>query len=192
MYYGCCYISPTRISSNAPTCASCPFYIYLTLFAQQPIIPLTLLATHSREKAQLFLRASSLGHFGILPLLYRPVELGLKTCAYITYMALSVWVLKMMSSCKDESSGSVNSSKKLTNVWDRIGLLVLLFVYVFMEVVHPLFLSNVERLAFLPLLMTSISCAVGLIACWLISFIRLRDARSTYTRCDDVLSKKEN
>ena len=145
------------------------------------IVPLTLLATQSREKAQLFLRASSLGHFGILPLLYRPAELGLKTFACITYMALSVWVLKI--TCNDESSGSANSSKKLTNVWDRIGLLVLFFVYVFMEVLHPLLLSNMERFAFLPLLMTSISCAVGLIACWLISLVHLGDA----TSCGDEL-----
>lgn len=156
------------------------------------VIPLTLLAPQSKEKAQLFLRASTLGHFGILPLLYRPAELGLKTLAYLTYMALSVWVLKM-TSCNDDESGSANTSKKLTNVWDRIGLLVLLFVYVFMEVLHPLFLSNAERLAFLPLLMTSISCAVGLIICWLISFRHFGDA-TLYTgmRCDDLLSTKED
>lgn len=156
------------------------------------VIPLTLLAPQSKEKAQLFLRASSLGHFAILPLLYRPAELGLKTFAYITYMALSVWVLKI-TSCNDDESGSANSPKKLTNVWDRIGLLVLLFVYVFMEALHPLLLSNMERLAFLPLLMTSISCAVGLIICWLISFRHLGDATlCTGMRCDDLLSKKED
>ena len=149
------------------------------------IVPLTLLATQSKRNAQLFLRASSLGHFGILPLLYRPTELGLKTLAYVTYMALSVWVLKM--TCNDES-GSANSSKKLTNRWDRIGLLVLLFVYVFMEVLHPLFLSNVERFAFLPLLMTSISCAAGLIACWAISLMHMRDAIA----CGVELNKKED
>jgi len=137
------------------------------------IIPLTLLATQSKRNAQLFLRSSSLGHFGILPLLYRPAELGLKTVAYVSYMALSVWVLKM--TCSDETR-LTNASRKLTNVWDRTGLLALVLVFVFMELIHPLFLSNVKRLAFLPLLLTSISCAAGMVACWVIALLHLRDA----------------
>jgi hypothetical protein len=95
--------------------------------------------------------------------LFLPAELGLKTCVYISFLALSVWLLKVVT--KDELE-SMNAPRKLTNKWDRIGLLVLLFCYVFMELIHPMFLSSFERLAFLPLLLTSLSCALGLIVCW--------------------------
>ena len=148
------------------------------------VIPLSLLAVQSKQSAQLYLRISSLGHFGILPLLFRFVELGLKTFVYISFMALSVCILKIAT--KDELA-SMNAPRKLTNKWDRIGLLVLLLCYLFMELIHPIFLSSFERLAFLPLLLTSLSCALGLIACWPITFLHLKDA----AMCDSERKKME-
>ena len=148
------------------------------------IIPLTLLAVQSKQSAQLYLRISSIGHFSILPLLYRPAELGLKTFVYMFFMALSVCILKIAT--KDDLA-SMNAPRKLTNKWDRIGLLGLLMCYLFMELIHPIFLSSFERLAFLPLLLTSLSCALGLIACWPITFLHLKDA----AMCDSERKKME-
>ena len=146
------------------------------------IIPLTLLSTQSRRDAQLYLRTCVLGHFGLLPLLYRPVELALKTFSYVAFLAAIVWALK---SNVVSDSGSSQGKSSLTNIWDRAGLLMLSVVFSFMEIIHRMFLSANERLEFLPLLMTSISCAVGLIICWIVSFALLygiAQVRCTTTR----------
>mmetsp|Transcript_599 Transcript_599/g.931 ORF Transcript_599/g.931 Transcript_599/m.931 type:complete len:603 (-) Transcript_599:178-1986(-) len=139
------------------------------------ILPLTLLSTQSRRHAQLYLRTSALGHFGLLPLLYQPAELGLKTVTYVAFLAASVWALKITAE-GTSSDGTGKGKSKLTNTWDRAGLIALLVVYVFMEIVHPLLLASNEKLEFLPLLMTSVFCAVGLMACWFLSFAHLRDS----------------
>ena len=152
------------------------------------IIPLTLLAVQSKQNAQLYLRISSLGHFGILPLLFRPAELGLKTFVYISFMALSVWVLKITTK---DGLASMNAPRKLTNKWDRIGLLVLSLCFIFMELIHPIFLSSFERLAFLPLLLTSLSCALGLIACWPITFMHTSSLLKDVAMCDSERKKVE-
>mmetsp|Transcript_16234 Transcript_16234/g.24722 ORF Transcript_16234/g.24722 Transcript_16234/m.24722 type:complete len:536 (+) Transcript_16234:241-1848(+) len=133
------------------------------------IIPLTLLAATSQENARLYLRISILGHFGLLPLLFRPAELLMKVTSYVMFSYLSIRLLKDIC---------VREKESLFKLWDYFGLFVLCVVGIFMEVAHPLFFSH-GRMEFLPLLLTSIACAIGLVGCWLESlFVTFS---STYT-----------
>ena len=60
---------------------------------------------------------------------------------------------------------------------DGAGLALLGGVFAFTEVAHPILLSDWEKVAFVPLMMTSITCAIGLIACWGQSFSLMSAAK---------------
>lgn len=113
------------------------------------IIPLTIMWSASNESAQirrLFARMTTLGLLGLFPLLFRPIELGLKVTSYVAYVSI----------CWYWSDGT----------WmDITGFWCLAATCLFLEVVHPLLLYPVME--FLPLLLTSTMCAVGLLLCWL-------------------------
>lgn len=121
------------------------------------IIPLSLLATYNLSCARLYIRTSALGLFGLFPLLFRVQELPLKVFAYIAYMSMIVHVL----------SENFNGKLLLTTV-DYIGMIGIVAVSFFLEVFHPLFLY--PWMEALPLLITSIACASGLMLCWIQSW----------------------
>mmetsp|Transcript_17233 Transcript_17233/g.25465 ORF Transcript_17233/g.25465 Transcript_17233/m.25465 type:complete len:490 (-) Transcript_17233:819-2288(-) len=112
------------------------------------IIPLATFC-HDKNDKRLFLRLNTFGLVGLFPLLFRPIELPLKLMSLISYMALTYHLfgeIKMM----------------------RIDWLGLAFVFVvvwFLEIFHPI--AIFPRMEFLPLLCTSITCALGLIVCWI-------------------------
>lgn len=119
------------------------------------IVPLTLLAATSEENARLYLRTCALGHFGLLPLLFRPVELPFKVASYVGFLAFAIYGLEQQI-----------DTKGLVTKWDKVGMLVLLAVALFLEVIHPLVFQPLEVLEFLPLMITSVVCAFGLVGCW--------------------------
>jgi alpha-1,3-glucosyltransferase len=111
------------------------------------IIPLAMLIQHEPEK-RLYLRINALGLVGLFPLLFRPVELPLKLLSYTGYMAFVYYGL-------DEPA---------IQLLDLLGVATVGILVVFVEFVHPLCIY--PRMEFLPLLLTSVICAVGLICCW--------------------------
>ncbi len=141
------------------------------------IIPLTVLSVTSRENARLFLRISSVGHFGLMPLLYRSNELLMKVFLHGSYFLWSLYLLECVHGTnhtfgddkKDsKNSMSKNSSSNLLTTWDKVGLGVMALLLVFVEVIHPLELFEpISKLEFLPLMMTSLWCALVLVVCWI-------------------------
>lgn len=111
------------------------------------IIPLAMLIQHEPER-RLFLSMNALGLVGLFPLLFRPVELPLKLLSYIGYMAY------VCSSIKEPT----------VPLLDLLGMTMLAILVAFVEFIHPLCIY--PRMEFLPLLLTSVTCAVGLIFCW--------------------------
>ena len=129
------------------------------------IIPLTLLATVSREHARLYLRTCAFGHFGMFPLLFRPTEMLFKICAYVMHFALSTLLLERFHDIRDQSGNAETLRRKS----DKFSLLVLLLVGLFAEVIHRLSFNPLGHLEFLPLMATSVVCAMGLVSCWVSS-----------------------
>lgn len=129
------------------------------------IIPLSLLATSSRDAARLFIRTCMFGIFGIMPLLFRQEELLLKVLLYTAWMCGTIYCLERIH----QGPGDGRLEAVLTII-DRISLGILAHVLIFMEVVHPILFKPSGRLEFLPLMMTSVVCAVGLVWCWVDSF----------------------
>lgn len=124
------------------------------------IIPCTLLATNSRHTARLYLRMCMFGLFGLLPLLFRTEELMLKVALYITWMCGAIYALEHIY--YDHRGGG---RTVLTKV-DIISFVTLACLLLFMEIIHPIYFMPSGKLEFLPLMATSVICAIGLVWCW--------------------------
>jgi hypothetical protein len=96
----------------------------------------------------LFWHISIWGLLGLFPLLFRPIELLVKVCTYVGYLALVSVLLKMPPRWAQDieyyTFGTV------------FGIIVLLECTPFLG----------WKWEFLPLLTTSVVCATGLIGCW--------------------------
>lgn len=147
------------------------------------IIPMTLLATTDCTMAHIYIRTCTFGIFGILPLLYQPDELLVKVTLYIGWLCMTIHTLDMIHFDNDNSFN--HSTKRisdisstmplttrrtlLTNV-DIISFILLACILLFMEIIHPLIFMTSGQMEFLPLLLTSVTCAIGLVGCWLGSY----------------------
>jgi alpha-1,3-glucosyltransferase len=130
------------------------------------IIPLIFLSFQSLSFARLFLRLCTVGHFGLLPLLFRPQEILLKVLLHATYLILSYFILKhahegTMVECKNHED---QKSLQLMTIYDKIGIWFLGLVLFYSDVIHPLFFGEV--MGFLPLMLISFTCASLLLECW--------------------------
>ena len=123
------------------------------------ILPMTYLSFRSKEGARLFLRISAIGHFGLSPLLFRPQELLVKALLQCCYLALCIFVLETVHSSKDHKQRN-----DLLLMCDKIGIVFMVVVFLYSEVLHGcIFGASYE---FLPLMITSMYCALGLFGCW--------------------------
>jgi alpha-1,3-glucosyltransferase len=120
------------------------------------LLPLATLIHEDVSYKRLFVRASALGLFGLWPLLFRPIELLMKVSSYVAYMSFCDVVLQQYE------------EQPLLTAIDKTGIFVVSGAALFLEVLHPLFVY--PAMEFLPLLLTSILCAIGLILCWVQSY----------------------
>ena len=100
------------------------------------------------ELARMFLRLSVVGHFSLLPLLFKKQELVIKVALWILHMCLSKHLLM------------VRFGRRLVTQWDWVVFGGLIAVVIFVEVIHPVFLGGVEKLQFIPLMLTSMVTAI--------------------------------
>nr|XP_015831957.2 probable dolichyl pyrophosphate Glc1Man9GlcNAc2 alpha-1,3-glucosyltransferase [Nothobranchius furzeri] len=122
------------------------------------ILPLSILAVESREDAGIFLLLSTTGHYSLFPLLHTPAELLIKVCLMLMFTTFSFTALRRLHRGK-------GSLLRPLEVFYLLGLVA---VAIACEVVFPLSPWK-RRLPFLPLLVTSVYCSVGV--CY--SFLRL-------------------
>lgn len=130
------------------------------------VIPMSFLAFFSIEYARLYLRLSAFGHFGLLPLLPRPHEVCVKFLLYICHLALSTWILSNHFSKRD---GEKEEPATMLTKLDKLGLGLIIFQFLYSEFLHSVIFGK-GVFEFLPLMMTSILCSMGLFYCWLRSF----------------------
>lgn len=114
------------------------------------LIPLTLLVEPSPKGEYynlLFWHIALWGLLGLLPLLFRPIELTIKLSSYLCYMGLISYLLQTPPRWMEDT---------------QYGACVLVaLIIVFLEVV-PI----QGKWEFFPLMVTSIACAFGLLGCW--------------------------
>lgn len=161
------------------------------------MLPLALLAPLSKQHARLYLRTCALGNLAFFPILFRSIESTFKIFSYVTHLAISVWMLERCLECSEverplpglnigssllriaarEDCGQhtefrteiskMMRKESLLTTSDVMGMLIISVLSIFVEVIHPIAFKQVKNLEFLPLLVTSVICALGLIGCWI-------------------------
>uniref|UniRef100_UPI00358F1A11 dolichyl pyrophosphate Glc1Man9GlcNAc2 alpha-1,3-glucosyltransferase isoform X2 n=1 Tax=Myxine glutinosa TaxID=7769 RepID=UPI00358F1A11 len=116
-----------------------------------PILPLSILAIQSRADAHVFLLISLPGHVALLPLIHTLPELPVKMILTLMFSLYSYWSLTHLH----RSGGPLLS-------WAECFYLAGLAPLSFLPHVAPVFTWS-RALPFLPLLITSAYCALGVI-----------------------------
>nr|CAD7443010.1 unnamed protein product [Timema bartmani] len=125
------------------------------------IIPLSLMAVVWRKEAQIFVLLITVGHYSLFPLLFTGFEIPLKVLFLLIH---SSYAFISLSNLFDTSYAAF--SLPLLSVPESLFLLGLVPLFVYECFVHPL-LGLDATLPFLPLMLTSVYCALGVSYCWL-------------------------
>lgn len=133
------------------------------------IIPLSILAVTEAGDAKVFLLLSTVGHYSLFPLLFPPSLLAMKVLLLLTY---TIYAFQSLSSLCPLLIGKC--TLPLLNYGESLYVLGLIPLFIYDNVIHNGLGLN-KSLPFLPLMLTSVYCSVGVIYCWLryyVYFIR--------------------
>lgn len=117
---------------------------------------MSLLSVGNAEDASIFLILAITGHYSLFPLLFTAPELPIKILLMLVFTIYSISSLKTL----------FRKEKPLFNWMETVYLLGLGPLEAFCEFVFP-FTSWKLKLPFLPLLLTSVYCALGITYAWL-------------------------
>uniref|UniRef100_A0A9J7XAE4 Alpha-1,3-glucosyltransferase n=1 Tax=Cyprinus carpio carpio TaxID=630221 RepID=A0A9J7XAE4_CYPCA len=135
------------------------------------ILPLSLLAVDSRKDAGIFLMLSVTSHYSLFPLLFTTQELPIKIFLMLLFTIFSLASLKTL----------FRKGGALLNPLEVTYLLGLIPLELICEFVYPLTVWQ-KTFPFLPLMLTSVYCALGVTY----AFIRLYISLLT---CSDTTKK---
>jgi len=129
------------------------------------LIPLGLLIRCGKAHAALFFNLSVVSCVSLFPLLFKAQEYPLNWLTIMAYHPVLYCVLSNFY-CRP------SENKPLLKIWERLYLFgALPLLELFCAVIHLLFLQ--EKLQFLPLLLRSIVCFVGVFYCWVSGYVTL-------------------
>ncbi|XP_075448733.1 dolichyl pyrophosphate Glc1Man9GlcNAc2 alpha-1,3-glucosyltransferase isoform X2 [Ascaphus truei] len=124
------------------------------------ILPLSMLSVSSAKDAGIYLVLATAGHFSLLPLLFTAPELPIKIFLLMMFTVFSASSLKAL----------YRKEGPLLNWLETLYLYGLVPLEIFCEIAYPL-TPWLERLPFIPLLLTSVYCALGVGYAWLRLYI---------------------
>ncbi|KAM8814746.1 dolichyl pyrophosphate Glc1Man9GlcNAc2 alpha-1,3-glucosyltransferase isoform 5-T5 [Rhynchonycteris naso] len=119
------------------------------------ILPMSLLSVGKAGDASIFLILTTTGHYSLFPLLFTAPELPIKILLMLLFTIYSISSLKTL----------FRKEKRLFNWMETFYLLGLGPLEVFCEFIFP-FTSWKLTYSFIPLLLTSAYCAVGITYAW--------------------------
>ncbi|XP_065793151.1 dolichyl pyrophosphate Glc1Man9GlcNAc2 alpha-1,3-glucosyltransferase isoform X3 [Muntiacus reevesi] len=119
------------------------------------VLPMSLLSVGKAVDASIFLILTTTGHYSLFPLLFTAPELPIKILLMLLFTIYSISSLKTL----------FRKEKPLFNWMETFYLLGLGPLEVFCEFVFP-FTSWNLKYPFVPLLLTSVYCAVGITYAW--------------------------
>lgn len=129
------------------------------------IIPLTLLSVKTVAFARVFTILSIIGHFALFPLLHEQAETPIKILIFLLFTLCSLASLYKIHG----SSVSVIFGIPFVKWYEALYLLGLSPLYLYTSLGHWL-LDLQQRLPFLPLLMTSLYCSIGVLWSWILFY----------------------
>ncbi|XP_077559487.1 ALG6/ALG8 family glucosyltransferase xit [Haemaphysalis longicornis] len=137
-----------------------------------PVLLATPLALCSRADAAVYMILSAAGHASLFPLLFQAAEMPAKVLLVLLHTVYAICTLGKLHSVKVSSKwrqtavAAPRGTEGLLT-WPECGGLCLLgaVVVVYSELVHQV-TPLASRMPFLPLLVTSVSCACGITYAW--------------------------
>lgn len=120
------------------------------------ILPLSILAVHSAKDAGIYLILATTGHFSLFPLLFTAQELPIKIFLMAVFTVFSVSSLKAL----------FRKDGRLLGCMETLYLCGLVPLELLCEVIYPLSPWQ-QSLPFVPLMLTSIYCALGVGYAWI-------------------------
>ncbi|XP_073680567.1 dolichyl pyrophosphate Glc1Man9GlcNAc2 alpha-1,3-glucosyltransferase isoform X2 [Garra rufa] len=174
-----CFTQSNAGSASASPVTTLPFQAWSVscilgtkhLGTLQCFLFFSLLAVESREDARIFLILSITGHYSLFPLLFTTQELPIKIFLMLLFTIFSLTSLKTL----------FRKGGALLNPLEATYLLGLIPLELICEFVYPLTVWQ-KTFPFLPLMLTSVYCALGVTY----SFIRLYISLLT---CSDITKK---
>lgn len=124
-----------------------------------------ILSTFEATSAKIFLILSIVGHFSLFPLLFSPSVLLVKLLIFLLYTLYSFHSLYRMY-----SPSICGYSLPLLNPLESLYLIGLSVIFIYENVIHSL-MGLSQSLPFMPLLLTSLYCSIGVTYCWIYYFM---------------------
>ncbi|XP_065353577.1 probable dolichyl pyrophosphate Glc1Man9GlcNAc2 alpha-1,3-glucosyltransferase [Cloeon dipterum] len=128
------------------------------------IIPLSLLAVLWRKEARIYLLLSTVGNYSLTPLLFTPLEIPLKGLLVLCHAVYAFVQLHQMFNLQ---KGSI-LRLPLLNRFESVYTLGLAPLFLYQHALHGALFG--AALPFLPLLLTSTYCALGVTYCWAVFY----------------------
>lgn len=135
------------------------------------IVPLSLLAVVERRAARVFLLLSTTGHLSLFPLLFQSQETPIKVFLMLMFTIFSFYSLCLVHCGESSENSSTSDLFKLPIVdwYEACYLYGLVVLELYCSAIHP-FTALAGKLPFLPLMLTSVYCAVGVIWAWILFY----------------------
>ncbi|XP_065485628.1 probable dolichyl pyrophosphate Glc1Man9GlcNAc2 alpha-1,3-glucosyltransferase isoform X4 [Caloenas nicobarica] len=130
------------------------------------ILPLSLLSVQRAKDAGIYLILTTTGHFSLFPLLFTPPELPIKILLMLLFTVYSFSSLKSL----------FRRERPLLNWLETIYLIQLVPLEIFCEMIFPLTPWK-RHFPFVPLLLTSVYCALGVTYAWLKLYVSVLTER---------------
>lgn len=126
------------------------------------ILPLSLLVLDRKKDAQLFLVLSTVGHYSLFPLLFTQAETVSKICLVFLFTLYAFTSLGKIYRFPWQPF-----SFPLLSVSESLYLVGIIPLEIYNSIIHHHILGLYEKLPFLPLMLTSVYCAIGVTYCWI-------------------------
>lgn len=128
-------------------------------------IPFSLLVLEKKKDAQLFLILSTVAHYSLFPLIFTKAETVIKISMVLLYTIYSFYSLGNIF----RIPWTVNQLP-LCSMIETLYLFGIVPVEIYNSVIHQA-LGLDKRLPFVPLMFTSVYCAIGVMYCWIKFYI---------------------
>ncbi|XP_023945278.2 probable dolichyl pyrophosphate Glc1Man9GlcNAc2 alpha-1,3-glucosyltransferase [Bicyclus anynana] len=131
------------------------------------LVPLSYLSVLGKMDARFYMFMSMVGHYSLFPLLYPKNLLQIKMFLLLAHLCIVFYYVPRLYEPKIKMS-----KKRSFLLLPKLGALQTLYVYgliclcVYENILHP-FLGLDKTLPFLPLMLTSVYCALGVFFFWI-------------------------
>ncbi|EGC32375.1 hypothetical protein DICPUDRAFT_38502 [Dictyostelium purpureum] len=133
-------------------------------------IPLGFLSLASNNRfSKLYFILSTVGHYSLFPLLFKPTEITTRILVLAFYTILLY--LSIISTNQQSQSKKQNNNNGLgLYFYEIVYLIGLIGLEIFNIFIHPFYLAHIEKYSFIALMITSVYTSIGIHYCYLYIF----------------------